>query len=451
MSIVLRVTSGPHEGHEYLIDRSGTFVVGRASKSALPMTLDSALSREHFQLEYTPPLCYLIEMGSTNGTKVNGLRVERVLLRDGDTISAGDSCFRVHFDEPAEEIASASRCLLCAGQIAPGGHRHEIDRAPETAAAAIGVLNGQAQAEPVILCERCDSLRQQFPETGPDYLIEKLIGEGGMGQVYRALQVSRNRRVAIKMMTANSTAGDKAVNYFHREIQALRGMLMPGGKCHPGIVEFYDLFQVEGRLQLVMEYVDGKNALQWVHDMAQPLPVASAARIGRLLLAALHYAHSRGYVHRDIKPSNLLVMGPVHRPQTKLSDFGLAKSLVDTNVCANLTRQGDVGGSVGFLSPEHIRQFGEVREAADIYCAGTTLFFLLTEKYPFLGFDPRRPDAYEMILEHPPVPLRAFRPDAPEGLERVLLKALKKRPRDRFKSAQAMWQALRPFIAASRA
>ena len=84
------------------------------------------------------------------------------------------------------------------------------------------------------LCERCESRRRQFPETSPDYLIEELIGEGGMGQVYRALQISRNRRVAIKMMIANSTAGDKAVDYFHREIQALQGMLMPGGKCHRG-------------------------------------------------------------------------------------------------------------------------------------------------------------------------------------------------------------------------
>ena len=121
-------------------------------------------------------------------------------------------------------------------------------------------------------------------------------------------------------------------------------------------------------------------------------------------------------------------MGPVHRPRLKLSDFGLAKSLVDSRIFANLTRQGDVGGSIGFLSPEHILKFGEVREPADIYCAGATLFFLLTEKYPFLGFDPRRTDSYEMILENPPIPLRAFRPDAPEGLERVLLKALKKKP-----------------------
>lgn len=454
MSIVLRVTSGPHAGQEYVIDQGGRFVVGRASRSTFPMTLDLALSREHFQLEYSPPLCHLVELGSTNGTKVNGMRVERVLLREGDAITAGDSAFRVHYREAGHDIAPIPRCALCAAQIEPDRRDHPTPEAEAEAKAVPQVLlapREQGPTSPALLCDRCESRRGEFPVTGPDYLIEELIGEGGMGQVYRALQISRNRRVAIKMMLADSTAGDKAVNYFHREIQALQDMLMPGGKGHPGIVEFYDLFQVEGHLQLVMEYVDGKNAMQWVRALGQPLPVASAARIGRLLLSALHYAHSRGYVHRDIKPSNLLVMGPVHRPLVKLSDFGLAKSLVETNVCANLTRQGDVGGSIGFLSPEHIRQFGEVREAADIYCAGVTLYYLLTEKFPFLGFDPRRPDAYEMVLEHPPLPLRAFRPDAPEGLERVLLKALKKRPQDRFKSAQAMWHVLRPYIAAPSA
>jgi serine/threonine-protein kinase len=450
MGIVLRVTAGPHEGHEYLIDQSGSYVVGRASTASFPVSRDSTLSRQHFQLENLPPVCHLVDLGSTNGTKVNGLRVQRVMLREGDTISAGDSCFRVHFEQSEGDETDRQRCAGCATQLDPGGQRSLHDLSSESRDRAVGVLNAPAHAVSVLLCESCEARRYQFPETSPDYLIEELIGEGGMGQVYRALQISRNRRVAIKMMIANSTAGDKALDYFHREISALRGMLMPGTKCHPGIVEFYDLFQVEGHLQLVMEFVDGKNALQWVRALPGPLPIASAARIGQLLLSALHYAHSRGYVHRDIKPSNLLVMGPAHRPLVKLSDFGLAKSLVDSNVCANLTRQGDVGGSIGFLSPEHIRQFGEVREPADIYCAGATLYFLLTEKYPFLGFDPERTDAYEMVLEHPPVPLRAFRPDAPEGLERVLHKALNKQPRHRFNSAGAMWQALRPFVTPRR-
>ena len=107
------------------------------------------------------------------------------------------------------------------------------------------------------------------------------------------------------------------------------------------------------------------------------------------LLSALDYAHAKGYVHRDIKPSNLLVMGPPHRPELKLSDFGLAKSFRENAGFAGLTHQGDIGGSVGFISPDHIRDFREVKEPADIYSAGATLYYLLTDQYPFLDFDPQ--------------------------------------------------------------
>ena len=88
----------------------------------------------------------------------------------------------------------------------------------------------------------------------------------------------------------------------------------------------------------------------------------------------------------------------------------------------------------------------EVREPGDIYSVGATLYYLLTNKYPFLDFDPHRASSYSMILEHPPVPLRVHRPDAPEGLERVLRTSLAKQPRERWASAHAMGQALRPFL-----
>jgi len=95
MGIVLRVTLGPHAGQEFGLDQSGCFVVGRLARAAFPMAQDLALSREHFQLDHVPPVCHLVDLGSTNGTKVNGLRVERVLLREGDTICAGDSEFQI--------------------------------------------------------------------------------------------------------------------------------------------------------------------------------------------------------------------------------------------------------------------------------------------------------------------------------------------------------------------
>jgi serine/threonine protein kinase len=431
MGVVIHVTSGPHAGQEHLLDRRGPFVVGRSSQAGFSMQEDRLLSREHFVIEVDSSVCSLKDLGSTNGTKVNGLRVETAPLRDGDVITAGDSAFVVRLEDPERgDVPPSARCLGC-------GHPLRVDDSPDGA------------APEQVLCSACLDKRKRNPATHLDYLIEKRIGCGGMGEVYQARQLSNNRPVAIKMMVPTSAASEKAKDYFRREMEVLKDLLMPSGRCHPNVVAFYDIFEVDGQFQLVMEYVAGKNALDWLKDLPGPLSIPTAARIGRLLLSALDYAHSKGYVHRDVKPSNLLVMGPPQGLQLKLSDFGLAKNFRENAGFVGLTHQGDIGGSVGFISPDHIRDFREVKEPADIYGAAATLYFLLTLSYPFYGFNPHRGDAYSMILENPPVPLRAHRPDAPEGFERVLRKGLEKRPRDRWKSAAEMSDALRPYLEGS--
>ncbi len=123
-------------------------------------------------------------------------------------------------------------------------------------------------------------------------------------------QLSLNRPVAIKMMSTNSAIGDKAGSYFRREIEVLRDLLMPGGHSHHSIVSFYEIYEVDTQFHLVMEYVDGTNAHDWLAKLDEPAPRRSAATIGRHLLQALDFAHSKGYVHRDVKPSNLLIFGP---------------------------------------------------------------------------------------------------------------------------------------------
>jgi serine/threonine-protein kinase len=427
MEVLLRVTAGPHAGQEQMLDQEGACVIGRSSQAGLSMQEDRLLSREHFIIEVDSSVCSLKDLGSTNGTRINGHRVETAPLRDGDIITAGESAFVVQLNRPKCDGQAPLHCLGC-------GHALKGDERTSTAGLELG------------LCASCLEKRLRFPKTHPDYLIERRIGGGGMGEVFQARQLSTNRPVAIKLMHPTSAASEKAKDYFRREMTVLKDLLMPDGLCHPNIVAFYDIFEIEGQFQLVMEYVAGKNALDYVKDLGQPLSVPTAARLGRLLLSALDHAHSRGYVHRDIKPSNLLVMGPPQGVQLKLSDFGLAKNFRENAGFAGLTHQGDIGGSVGFISPDHIRDFREVKEAADIYGAGATLYFLLTTTYPYYGFDPHRGDAYAMILENPPVPLRAHRPDAPEGFERILRKALEKKPRDRWKSAAEMSDALRPFV-----
>lgn len=423
MHIILRVTSGPHEGKEYVFDRHATFVVGRSSQAQFSVPDDPFLSRDHFLIEFSPPVCFLKDMGSTNGTKLNGLRAGEAQLKHGDTISAGKSAFQIEVQETWAEIPRI-RCRVC-GRDAP-------------ADLPIAARPGDVRID--WYCQECRELRRKFPKPPPGFFIESRIGGGGMGEVFRGRELATGRVVAIKMMIPTAAAGSRANEYFRREMEVMRDLR------HPHIVEYHGIHEDEGQFQLIMEYVPGANALEWVRALPGKLSFAAAARIGVQLLSALEHAHKKGYVHRDIKPSNLLIVGTHARPSVKLSDFGLAKSFRDDAGFAGLTHQGDVGGSVGFISPDQIRDFREVKEPSDIYSAGATLYYLLTGRYPFLDFDPRRPDAYTMILEHPAMPLRVHRPDAPEGFERAIRKSLEKQPRDRWRSAPEMAQMLKPFL-----
>ncbi len=423
MKVDLEVTSGPHAGKVYHFDRHDTFVVGRSSQVQFSVPDDGFLSRNHFLIEFNPPACLLRDLGSTNGTKVNGLRVETVKLRNGDQISAGGSSFVIHVEESSGEAAKV-RCMGC-GAVAPIEFW----------------VSGFGEAGPVSwLCPACQAHRKDYPRTHPDYLIDRQIGSGGMGSVYLAHHLPSNKPVAIKMMTPSVAASERAKLRFERELDVLKHLK------YPKIVEFYDVFDLDGQYQLIMEYVDGKNALAWVSSLSGPLSVSAGASIGVQLLSALNHAHENGYVHRDVKPSNLLVMGQPNHPKVKLSDFGLAKSFRDNAGFAGLTHQGDIGGSSGFISPDHIRDFREAKEPADIYSAGATLYYLMSGQYPFFNFDPNRADSYVMILEHPAVPLRAHRPDVPEGFDKIIRKALEKHPSMRWKSAAAMAAALQAFV-----
>ena len=186
MKVDLQVTAGPHVGTVYHFDRHDTFVVGRSSQAQFAVPEDGFLSRHHFLIEFNPPACLLRDLGSTNGTKVNGLRVETVRLRNGDQIVAGGSSFVVHVEESSGEMTLV-RCLGC-GTAAP----------PEI---WVSTASGEHADNITWLCPACKEHRLKYPQTDPGFLIERRIGVGGMGEVYLARELGTNRPVAIKMMT----------------------------------------------------------------------------------------------------------------------------------------------------------------------------------------------------------------------------------------------------------
>jgi len=242
------------------------------------------------------------------------------------------------------------------------------------------------------------------------------------------------------MMIPNAASSTRVREYFRREMEILKQL------HHPNIVDFYDVYETKYTFQIMMEYVHGTNAYDLIKDRSRPLDLSEAAQVGLQLMAALSHAHRRGFVHRDIKPSNLLISGAAKRPVLKLSDFGLAKNFRDNSGLGGLTMQGYIGGSIGFLSPDHIRNFTNVKEPADIYGAAATLYFLLTGQYPFLNFDPNDARSYAIILENPPLPIRARRPELPEAFDAILRKGLEKQPQDRWHSAKEMAAELEKFV-----
>lgn len=425
MKINLSVISGPQSGQIFTFDRHDTFIFGRSSKADCPVPNDGYLSRNHFILEINPPVCMLKDLGSRNGTKVNGQRVGSVQVRDGDVISAGASQFQLQIDPGTRTDMACIRCVGC-GSKAP-----QLDTV---------IVAEDDQADLQWLCTKCIRRRQQFPDAPIGYLIDRKLGGGGMGEVYLARELATNRLVAIKMMIPTAASSSRVRDYFRREMEVLKQLK------HQNIVEFYDVYETAYTFQIIMEYVPGQNGYEMLSNLGRPMTLSEAAQIGVQVLAALSHAHHRGFVHRDIKPSNLLISGADSRPIVKLSDFGLAKNFRDNAGFSGLTMQGDIGGSIGFLSPDHIRNFTKVKEAADLYSVAATLYFLLTGQYPFLNFDPNNARSYAIILENPALPIRARRPDLPEAFDQILRKGLEKQPNERWSTAKEMGQALERFI-----
>ena len=246
MNVVLRVTAGPYAGRQFGFDRHDTFSVGRSSRAHLSVADDKMMSRNHFLIEFNPPVCFLRDLGSTNGTLINGIRVlaKGTRLRDGDTITAGDSTFVLRVEETWVDLPKI-KCLGC-GVPAP--------------------LDGAIIARPGDesigwLCDTCASHCRKFPTPPPGYWIERWIGGGGMGEVFLGREIETRQPVAIKMMVPSVPVSELARAYFRRELEVLRSLQ------HPNIVAFKGMFEIEGQFQLVMEYVDGLNAANGLRSL----------------------------------------------------------------------------------------------------------------------------------------------------------------------------------------
>jgi serine/threonine protein kinase len=266
------------------------------------------------------------------------------------------------------------------------------------------------------------------------------IAEGGMGEVWRARQVSLNRAVALKLIRAGHLATPTDVQRFRLEAEAAARL------DHEGIVRVYEVGEHEGRHYLSMELIEGASLAEQIGDGAWTLQATHAARrqrdIAGLIAAvarAVHHAHQRGVLHRDLKPANILI-DPQGRPH--LTDFGLAKILEHDS---GLTRSTAILGTPGYLSPEQAAgRSTEVTIASDIYSLGAILYELLTGRPPFCGAS--TVETLRLILDTEPRRPRNLNPSVAGDLEVISLKCLEKEPSRRYASAEALAQDLERWL-----
>jgi eukaryotic-like serine/threonine-protein kinase len=265
------------------------------------------------------------------------------------------------------------------------------------------------------------------------YEVGRLLGAGGMAEVFEGRDRLLARRVAIKVPLQQYAHDPEFVQRFRGEAQAAASL------SHPGVVAVYDTGFENGTHFIVMEYVDGRTLKDVIRAEA-PLYPDRAAEIAADVCSALASAHARGLVHRDVKPGNVMLM-PDGR--VKLMDLGIARAAAGETV----TQTAAMLGTAQYLSPEQA-QGQAVDFRSDLYSVGCCLYEMLTGTVPFRGATPVA-IAYRHVREDP-APPRLLNPDVPASLEAVCLKAMAKRPEDRYQTALELRQDLERARAGQR-
>lgn len=264
---------------------------------------------------------------------------------------------------------------------------------------------------------------------GKDFLLQRRLGEGGMGQVYLAEQLSLKRRVAVKLLRHELARDAVSRKRFETEAKAVAQL------SHPNIVQVYAVGEQDGMLYMALEYVDGLT-LKELLTRKGPLDLPIALSIMRQVAAALARAAEIGIIHRDIKPENLLITRKV---EVKVTDFGLSR-IMGLSEGMSLTQTGHAMGTPLYMSPEQVMgQPLDVR--TDLYSFGATCYHMLTGQPPFMG-ETAIAVGFKHVQEEP-TPVTHFRPDLPPELGAIVSKLMAKKPEDRYQSARELLHDLK--------
>jgi serine/threonine-protein kinase len=487
MEVRLEIVKGPDRDKVFILDEPTTCIAGRSRDARFRFSEeDPYISRRHFLLEVAPPKVYFRDLDVTNPSKINDLYVEEAELSEGDIIEVGYTKLKVFLK--LEVRTKTIQCQNCGKpiKICEDENPKQIcaDCAKKEQEKDINISLPQIQTPLKITCSCGKDLtkfadsdgrarelmgrvkyacKKCLPKKGEDagkkinkYVVISKLGEGGFGKVYLAHHTTTYRLVALKEMNIyNKQLGAR----FNREIRIM-------SKIHHENVLLYidnDQDKKTGKPYLVMEVASKGSLDDLLMNDNGSLGSRKAVQYIIHTLKGLEYLHSQGIVHRDIKPENILLQGNGKGEWVpKIADFGLAREFSKSGG-SNLTGLGKAMGTILYMAPEQFTDAHGVKEPADLYSLGVTLYHLLTGKYPFNYPSPldilkfykenkhrvNSPDAalrlmmeiqrlkspHLIVLQEDRIPIKKRNPSVPSDLAGIVDKAIKKSVNQRFRSA----------------
>jgi serine/threonine-protein kinase len=390
MRILLSVIAGPHKGLEFAFDQHDTFLVGRSRHAHFQLPAkDKYFSRIHFMMELNPPQCRLIDMGSHNGTYVNGALVLAADLKDGDQIRAGHTMLRVQ----VQQVSAAP-----------------VASRPSPSASADGAL-------PRI----------------PGHTLERELGHGAMGVTYLGVRNGEARKYAIKVVTPSLQGTPAQIEAFLAAARELTNL------NHPHIVRLHEVGECPSGFFFASDYAPGVNLADYVQRRGR-VSVKRAVGWANQLLGGLRHAHKRGFVHRDIKPANILVTELDDKEAVQLGDYATAR-VYQAAPFSGLSVTTAMLNNASFLPPEVIYNYQAIDPLSDQYSLAAIVYHLLTAA-PVVDLPTDERKHYSTLLRRQLVPLNEKRRDVPAALATVIHRALSRTPGQRFATVSEFRKAM---------
>jgi serine/threonine protein kinase len=394
MQMQLTVVAGPDQGRTFPIDEGPSLSIGRGQDTFTKLQ-DPRVSRLHCKLEASGGTAILTDGGGGSGTLVNNAKISRVELHPGDMIQIGDTTLR--FDVKSIDATTLAPTALAGKAIAPAGDLSDL----------IG-------------------------KTLHHYQIVRELAKGASGVVFFAKHTESGRDLAVKVLWPALSTDEEQMQRF---IRAMKTMLPIQ---HENIVRLYNAGKAGRHAWVAMEYVDGESLTQVIDRIgaAGMLDWQYAFRVAVHIARALECAAEHKIIHRNIMPTNILLR---RDKVAKLGDLMLAKALEGT-AAEQVTRPGQLVGELAYMSPERTRGTAAVDCRSDIYGLGATVYALLTGHPPFS--DSSMPALINKIRNEEPVTPTKFQLSIPDMFQGMALKALAKRPEDRYQTAAEMLKDL---------